>query len=93
MIDLKTEIINMLNEADPDLAKKFIRRFRLVIGQSDEVEQMKALSYFWSIELGMLPILTVEQREFLEPDVTSKVWLQRFRKHILPIVIANKLPK
>ena len=93
MIDLKTDLINMLTEADPDLAKKFIKRFRLVIGQSDEVEQMKALSYFWSIELGMLPILTVEQREYLEPDVTGKLWLQRFKKHILPIVVANKLPK
>ncbi len=93
MTDLKSEVINILMEADPELAKRFTRRFRLVVGQSSEEDQLKSLSYFWSIELGVLPFPTIEQREYLQPDVSGAVWLQRFRKHVLPTVVANKLPK
>ena len=93
MTDLKSEVIDLLNSHDPELAKKFIKRFRLVIGQNTEEEQVKALCYFWSTELGMLPFPTIEQREYLQFDVDGKTWFQRFKKHVLPVVLANKLPR
>jgi hypothetical protein len=93
MNDLKTEVIGLLSEADDALGKRFIRKFRLVIGQSTEEQQMQALASFWSIELGMLPGSNIDAREYLMPDVDAKTWLARFKKHILPIVLANKLPK
>lgn len=93
MIDLKSEVYELLNTVDPELGKRFLKRFRLVIGQNTENEQVKALCYFWTTELGMLPFPTIQEREYLQFDVDGKIWMARFKKHILPIIITHKLPK
>lgn len=92
IMDLKTEIINMLAEVDQKHADLFISKFRLVIGQMPEEEQIKSLSYFWTLQLGNLSFDTINEREYLMTDVDGKLWLSRFKKHILPVIVAYGLP-
>jgi hypothetical protein len=93
MIDLKEEVYNILNEKDSVLANSFLNKFRLVIGQTTEQEQLNTLSYFWSIELGSLPVDTISEREYMQTDVDYKTWLKRFKKHVLPTIISTNILK
>lgn len=91
-MDMKSEIIDMLAQVDQKFANNFINKFRLVIGQMPEEEQIKSLSYFWTMQLGSLSFSTIEEREYLLTDVDGKTWLARFKKYVLPLIIANDLP-
>ncbi len=92
MRDLKSEIIDILLMESPECHDKFISKFRAVIGQSPIDEQMRALSYFWNLQIGILPMDTTGIREYLMNDVDVDVWLERFKTHIVPVIVKYQLP-
>ena len=74
------------------MANSFLNKFRLVIGQTTEQEQLNTLKLFWSIELGSLPV-DISEREYMQTDVDYKTWLKRFKKHVLPTIISTNILK
>ena len=66
---METKIRVLLNSFVQKHADLFISKFRLVIGQMPEEEQIKSLSYFWTLQLGNLSFDTINEREYLMTDV------------------------
>lgn len=92
MIDLKLEIFNIFSEVDSHLAERWNTLFTSNITLLTELQQLNAMNLFWTMQLGLLNVNTFSEREYLATDVDARTWLKRFKKYVLPTIIAHGLP-
>lgn len=56
-------------------------------------EQVAAINHFWRVQLGGLPVSTVEERECLVNDDALTEWLENFSEILVPTIIKHDLPR
>lgn len=90
---LYSATIDLLFEKSVVAAARFIE----VYGDSPKKmtikEQVESMNRFWNDQLGFLDIDTIEVRTHLIPDGTIDDWARHFKTHVVPVIVANELPK
>lgn len=74
--------------------KEIARVFRANTDERPEVaiDEVKDLNRYFRVQLGKAPIDTLDERGVLMDDISPKMWLQYFEKHVLPTLVRFNLP-
>ena len=56
------------------------------------IDQLRAMNYFWRVQLGSLEVCTIEERECLTDDGLLHDYLRNFEECVLPTVLRHQLP-
>lgn len=89
MQSLFESVVSSLNKLSPDAATKFAQHYNPAMLVQ---EQIPHLNRYLRIQLGLLPVNTIAERECLMDDVSQKEWLRLFNKHVAPTIVAYGLP-
>lgn len=54
--------------------------------------QVSIINHFWRVQLGTLPVSTIDERECLLDDANLEDWTRLFDSYVLPTIIQHKLP-
>lgn len=74
-------------------AERFLRAYNKSIFQDlTTQDDLIRLNRFWRLQLGRLPINTINERECLSDHSDFNAWLHNFREIVLPTILKYKLP-
>lgn len=54
--------------------------------------QIEAVNHFWRVQLGSLPVNTIDERECLVSDASVSDWIRNFEECVIPTIVKHKLP-
>lgn len=93
MDNLKVEVLKALVEIDFKAGERWATTFTTNTDSLSINDQLVAVNNFWRLQLGLLPFDTIDAREYLMVDVSAELWMERFKRHVIPIIVQHELPK
>lgn len=84
-------VIEMLADKNPNAATRFTQQYR--DKSKGEQEAIVDLNRFWRDQLMALPVSTISARTCLVDEMAPQDWLRHFNRLVLPVIVANNLPK
>jgi phage-related tail fiber protein len=86
-------VTDCLNRHSAPAALNWARKYPSTAALNVPVaDQQKLVNAFWRLQLGKLPINTIDARECLSDTVCPETWIKDFTKFVVPIIVANNLP-
>ena len=86
---LVTQQTNLLFKHHRQTYMRFIESAPIFHEETERLE----LNRFWRAQLSTLDIDTRDVRACLDDNTTDAEWLYGFENHVIPVIIANGLPK
>lgn len=86
---LYNSVISSLNKRSSDVATKFVKHYQPTPVVTD---QQVHLNRYLRMQLGLLPVNTIQERECLMDDVSEKEWIRLFNKHVVQTIVTYGLP-
>lgn len=80
----------------PDLADRWEHNY--IQSRPDDsklppVQQLQAVNHYLRVQLGSLPVDTIDERECLTTDGSVNDWVRDFEQCVLPTMLEHNLPK
>ncbi len=89
MNSLYNSVVTSINKRSPDCATKFVAHYQPTPVQADALIHMNR---YLRMQLGLMPVPTIQERECLMDNVSEKEWLRLFNKHVVQTIVTYGLP-
>lgn len=85
-------VYDLIRSNDTNQADFFIEDYNKWSQTVESNIEQVLLNRYWRVELGLLAVDTISEREALVDNVPAMVWLSNFQVYVLPTIVRHNLP-
>lgn len=91
-VNVYRAVYECLNRHSAVAAIGWRSKFPLESAVVSVAEQQRNVNTFWRLQLGLLTVNTIKERECLVDEMSFTTWIKDFEKYVVPTIIKHQLP-